>query len=290
VATRDDMGVGSMAEGDRARAHSVREGRLRGGLPYLALGRGPALVVLPGLEPEHVNPTGLARRWELKRRGPLAEHFTVYVVRRPPGLPLGCTMSDLAALHAEALREELGGGAFALIGESTGGSIGLQLAVDHPGLVRRLVLISSACRLSEPGRAVQRKQATWTTAGRPRRALAATAPALAASAPGARALRILLWLVAPVQSPRDPADLLRMIAAEDAFDVEPDLARVTAPTLVIGGDRDGYYSVDLFRRTARGVAEGTLRIYPGTGHGASISRRATEDALAFLLADSRPRG
>lgn len=52
---------------------------------------------------------------------------------------------------------------------------------------------------------------------------------------------VVLWLVGPLVAPLDPTDLVRkidvvrMIAAEDAFDVEADLSLVIAPTLVLGG-------------------------------------------------------
>jgi hypothetical protein len=65
----------------------VREGTLHGGLPYLAVGQGPPLVVFVGLTAEHANTTGLARRLELQTLKPMARHFTVYAVNRRPGLP-----------------------------------------------------------------------------------------------------------------------------------------------------------------------------------------------------------
>ena len=45
----------------RGGGQSVREGTLCGGLPYLAVGAGPPLVVFSGLTAEHANPTGLGR-------------------------------------------------------------------------------------------------------------------------------------------------------------------------------------------------------------------------------------
>jgi hypothetical protein len=67
----------------------VREGTLHGGLPYLAVGQGPPLVVFVGLTAEHANTTGLARRLELQTLKPMARHFTVYAVNRRPGLHRG---------------------------------------------------------------------------------------------------------------------------------------------------------------------------------------------------------
>jgi hypothetical protein len=48
----------------------VREGTLAGGLPFLALGTGPPLVVFSGWTPAHANPTGIGRWLEAKTLGP----------------------------------------------------------------------------------------------------------------------------------------------------------------------------------------------------------------------------
>jgi pimeloyl-ACP methyl ester carboxylesterase len=268
--------------GEQHASVTVEEGSLRGGLPYLRLGRGPVLVDLPGLEPRHANPTGPARALQLRQLAPLAEHFEVWAVRRPPGLRAGTTMADLAAIHAEAMADRFGE-PVRVLGTSTGASIALQLAADHPAAVRRLVLLAGASRLSEAGRAVQRRVATRTVLGDHRRAWAATAPVLTPNPAGKAALAAMMWLTGPAMAPDDPADMLRMIEAEDAFDVTARLHLVRAPTLVIGGARDGYYGAELFRRTAAGIPGARLVLHPRKGHaGVTMSRRALQIADRFL--------
>jgi hypothetical protein len=88
---------------------SVREGRLHGDLPYLAVGKGPPLVAFSGLSAEHANPTGLARWVELQTLKPMARHFTVYAVNRKPRLPAGSTTADLAGHYADAIAREFSG-------------------------------------------------------------------------------------------------------------------------------------------------------------------------------------
>lgn len=261
---------------------AVREGTLHGGLPFLAQGRGPVVVVLMGLKPENHNPRGLARTWELREWSELAEHRTVYLVRRRPGLPVGCTMADLAAELAGGLAHEFGH-PVDVIGVSTGGSVALQLAIDHPEAVRRLVLLASAGRLSDAGRQVQRAYAARTAAGEHRAAGRTEARALTASTWSAHVVGGLLWLVGPLMAPHDPADLVRTVAAEDTFDVMADLHRIAAPTLVIGGARDGFYGAALFEQTAAGIPSGVLRLHPTRGHsGTAMSRTAKRLAASFL--------
>ena len=82
----------------------------------------------------------------------------------------------------------------------------------------------------------------------------------------------------------DPSDMLTMIAAEDSFDVEPELSRVQAPTLVLGGTADPFYSDDLFRRTADGIPRGRVVLFPGKGHlYVAGSKVPAAIALGFLL-------
>ncbi|WP_211489884.1 alpha/beta fold hydrolase [Georgenia thermotolerans] len=260
----------------------VHEGVLHGGLPYLRLGAGPVLVVLPGLESENANPVGGARALEVRRLRPFARRFTLHVVRRPPGLPAGATMVDLADLHAAALAAEFGE-PVDVHATSTGGSVALQLAVDHPQAVRRLVLVSAACRLSEAGRAAQRRLAAGVLRGDLRRTYADLGRLMGGSWLATRAVGAAMWLAGPAMAPADPADLLRTIAAEDAFDVCPRLGEVRAPTLVVAGARDGYYGPELFRRTAAGIPLSQLRLYPRMGHmGPVMSRRARADVFRFL--------
>ena len=128
----------------------VREGTLHGGLPYLAVGQGPPLVVFSGLTAEHANPTGLARWFDVQTLKPMARHFTVYAVNRKPGLAAGSTIEDLAGDYAQAIAQEFSG-PVCVEGISTGGSVAQQFAIDHPQLVRRLVLTATASGRAGPG-------------------------------------------------------------------------------------------------------------------------------------------
>jgi pimeloyl-ACP methyl ester carboxylesterase len=245
--------------------------------------------VFSGLSAEHANPTGLARRFELQTLEPLARHFTVYVVNRKPGLPAGSTVKDLAGHYAEAIAQEFPG-PVCVEGISTGGSIAQQLAIDHPHLVRRLVLAATACRLSPYGREVQRRFAELVKESRPRRAYATLGPTLAATAAGGRAFAVLMWLFGGSQSVDDPSDMLVTVAAEDVFDASSQLHRITAPTLLVAGGRDRYYSPELFRQTAERIPNSRLRLYPDKGHAGVLTHKpAIREIVAFLRADDQPR-
>jgi pimeloyl-ACP methyl ester carboxylesterase len=265
---------------------TVTEGRLSTGLPYLKLGHGPPLVVASGLTSEHTNPTGVWRRMSLSWARPFAEHFTVYLVNRRPGLPPDVTMTDIAADYAGAIEHDIGRPAL-VHGTSTGGSVALQLAVDRPELISRLVLAAAACRLSERGRRVMAEVARLTREGDPRRATALIM-GTGTTGPVSYLVRGLGWAAAGSFAVHDPSDMLITIAAEDSFDAEPRLSRVQAPTLVLGGSADGFYSAELFRRTAAGIQQGRAVILPGRSHAHVAASKVTAGiALGFLIAGDR---
>ena len=261
---------------------AVTEGSLSPGLPYLRLGDGPPLVMASALTPDNANPTGAWRRMSISRAAPFADHFTVYLVNRKIGLAPKSTMADIAGDYARAIENDIGQPVM-LHGTSVGGSMALQLAIDHPQLVRRLVLNSAACRGSPRGRQANAELARLTKTGDHRRAWA-----LATEMLPAHHLRLpahgLGWLIGPIMAPKDPSDMLITIEAGNAFDAEPDLHRVQAPTLVLGGSADQFNSEDLFRRTAAGIPNGRVVIFPGKGHlYVAASKAAASTALGFLL-------
>jgi pimeloyl-ACP methyl ester carboxylesterase len=259
-------------------------GHFRCGLPYNRTGDGPrTLLVLQGLLPENKPQPG----WSVRMYRFLGREYTVYTVLRRPGLPQGYTLRDMAAEYATLVRDELGGGPVDVIGVSTGGSIAQHLAADHPESVRRLVIHSSAHALSRPARRLQllvrdlALRGDWVGVWRlfvdavfPRHGLAG-----AFRRPMVELSARLLGLL---DARSDPSDLAVTIMAEDEHAFRDRLGEIAAPTLVIAGAEDPFYTVDLFRETAEGIPGARLVLYPGMGHpatGAAFRR----EVLGFLL-------
>lgn len=260
----------------------VSTGFLWGDTPYLRIGTGPPLVMVMWLTPDHSIPTGWERRMALSSAMPFARHFTVYSVNRKRGLKPGESMSDIAGHLAEALENDLGE-PVRLQGTSTGGAVALQLAIDRPDLVRRLVLVASAYRLGPRGKALQAEVAAIYREGRKEDAWAHLMTSLM-PAPLRGPMRPIARLATRSMVPADPGDVLATLEAEDAFDVRADLPRITAPTLVVGGTKDPFYPQQLFEETAREVADGRAHIFAGWGHGRVTQSTASRNlALGFLL-------
>jgi pimeloyl-ACP methyl ester carboxylesterase len=82
-------------------------------------------------------------------------------------------------------------------------------------------------------------------------------------------------------APKDPSDLIVTIEAEYNHNFKARLAQITAPTLVIAGDKDPFYTETLFRETAEGIPNAKLILYKGMGHPA-FGKQFHRDVLLFL--------
>jgi pimeloyl-ACP methyl ester carboxylesterase len=236
-----------------------------GPLPALAGGEGPPLLYLGGLLPVAGVDPSLARRSAEFSVRPFREIRRVIYTNRRPGLPRGMTFADLAAEHAAAI-VALDRGPVDVLGVSTGGSIAQQLAADHPATVRRLVLVSTGCRLSAETRRMQARVAQDVRDGKREEAFAAMAVGVAFPR-GEPLARFLAPLTAPLaRHVGDLSDLATTIEAEDTFDLARCERAITAPTLIVAGARDRFYPAALLEETQRLIPGSVLLRIPRRGH------------------------
>ncbi|MBN1629075.1 MAG: alpha/beta fold hydrolase [Thermoleophilia bacterium] len=255
------------------------------GLPYNRQGDGSrGAVIFPGLSFENRPLKGMEIRVTFGFFKTLVPEYTLYALGRKQGLPVGYTMVDMAADYAAVIAHEFVG-PVDVIGTSTGGSLALQFAADHGDLVRRLVVHSAAYRLGPAGREAQLRVRDFV---RDRRWREAWAELLGFTLGPSwyRGPAVMVGSVLMARSaPDDPSDLVVTIEAEDAFDLHDRLAEISAPTLVIAGDEDPFYTEELFRETARGIPGAKLVLYPGMGHPAQ-GKPFGREVRQFLLGGS----
>jgi pimeloyl-ACP methyl ester carboxylesterase len=256
-------------------------------LPRNQFGRGPGrLVVFQGMQFENRPLSGLPLRFLRSLYRPLEADYTIDVVTRKPSLPEGYSLRDMSNDYATMIREEFGD-PVDLIGLSTGGLIAQHLAADHPELVRRLVLHSSAHRLSDEAKQLQMRVGDRVRARRWRAAYAELFAFMAARGGAVgRMAKVAGWLASPlggvlIGRAADPSDLWVTYEASNRHDFKGRLAEIEAPTLVAAGDRDPFYTPALFRETAEGIPNARLVLYEGVGHPAS-GKRFARDLLSFL--------
>jgi pimeloyl-ACP methyl ester carboxylesterase len=164
-----------------------------------------------------------------------------------------------------AIIEQLGLGPVDVVGHSDGANIGLLLARDHPGLVRRLVI--SGANLRAKGSAEELQQRSQWSAERK----AEKVRELAAKLPP--------WFRTDYASASPDGDGHYMTMLAKCYDLwtQPvvmeasDLKKISAPVLVMAGDHD-FTSIEENAEIFRGLPHGRLMIFPKTGHGTFIER------------------
>jgi pimeloyl-ACP methyl ester carboxylesterase len=263
---------------------SAKSGYSHNGLPYKRSGHGPRpLVIVQGLTFEHTPQAIMLMMYKF-----LENDYTLYGVLRKPQPPHGYTLGDMADDCAVMIREEFGG-PVDVLGLSTGGSIVQHLAADHPDLVRRLIIHSSAHTLNAMAKTMQLEIGRLAQQGQWRKAWAILIRAVLPQTGIAKWLSLpLVWLSATLLSlnaPKDPSDVVVTVEAEDKFAFKDRLAEIAAPTLVAAGGSDPFYTPALFRETAEGIPNGKLCLYENKGHPAG-GKQFRRDVLAFLRGES----
>lgn len=238
-------------------------------------GDGPPLLLLAGQANNH--------HWWDAVRPDFAAYRTVSLDWRGTGVsadgPGDFTTRSLAD-DVAAVLDALGVETADVYGTSMGGRVAQWLAVDHPGRVRRLVL---GCTTPGGPHAVERSQEV-----RRRLAVAETAAAREAVAdlmysPGWRSTHPGPYstLGDPDMSAVSARRHLRASARHDAYD---QLARITAPTLVLHGTDDDFAPVVNAELLAGRIPGATVRLFAGARHAYFEECRpeASRTVLEFL--------
>jgi proline iminopeptidase len=240
-------------------------------LHYEIDGDGPPCLVLHG---------GLGLDHVLYRRtlGPLtATRQAVFYDHRANGRSTGAaagtiTMEQLAD-DAAALAAALGFDRCAVLGHSYGGFVAQELALRHPGLVERLVLVSTT-----PGQRGSTEDPDAEQGPPPPREfveMASTIPATDAELEaGMTALLPFYFHRTPIEDvlPLAAGTIHRVDALVRGFEVLATwssydrLPGVTAPTLVLAGRHDVITSPPQSERIASQIPDATRAVLDHSGH------------------------
>ena len=266
-------------------------GTFANGMAYLRWGTGPrAMLWIPGGPGSFIPTGGLPRRMAHSWTRPFVElGYTVWWVTRKQGMPERYSFADMADDYGQLIADEFDGKVEAVVGMSTGGQIGFYLAARHPDRFEHIVILVAGFQDSERGKRLLLPMATLLSEGRTGEAMASMLTDTYPSWP--RGLHRVLGevmgrLMYGAMPPSFRSDVMVEARAELACDARDVLAGIRVPVLLVCGDRDPYYSAEVYEETARLIPDCTLRMYEGIGHEGVISdQRFLPDVLDFV----RPR-
>lgn len=220
----------------------------RNTLQFFKFGKGSrTFVIIPGLSLKSVM---LSADAVVEAYQPFAEDYTVYLFDRSLHLHQGYTIDDMAEDTAEAL-SELGLKDICLFGASQGGMIAQRIAINHPSLVKRMVLGSTAPCLSQ----TSCQLLTEWIASAHRRDVVALNHSLFAHLYSEQTLNLLGDNLSQLEQDGTNEEMARFEILASAclgFNTQNELSLIKCPTLVIGAQNDrvlgGEASVELSKR------------------------------------------
>ncbi len=234
-------------------------------LRYEVRGRGEPLLLLHGMG-------GSGADWEHAGREQLEKEYMLIIPdARGHGRstnPGGAFRHAQLAADALGLLDHLGVQRCKAIGMSMGGNTLLHLATEARDRIEAMVLVSATMSFPEQARAIMRQ--------------------VVVEAPPAeeweRMRKIHLHgddqIIAIWQAQRDLGD-----SHDDMAFSTDDLSHITARTLIVYGDRDPLYPVEMGVHMYRAIHHAALWVVPGGGHGPIFVDAAplfARTALEFL--------
>ena len=261
----------------------TKAGYLNCGIPYCRLGHGPRpLVVFQGLMFENKPPAGMMSSMYKF----LADEYTIHVVLRKPGLPQGTSMKDMADAYARMIREEFGG--------RGGCDRRLDGWIDRPALCRRPPRLGAEAgdpfERAHTERGAKALQMQWARLAQERKWIQAYVLLIGSVFPQSGYKKILskpvVWLAALMMggltAPKVPNDLVVTVEAEDRHNFRDRLGEIQAPTLVIAGVEDPFYTEISCPRD--GGRHPPCKADPLRGDGAPSFGEAVPEGCAGFLA------
>lgn len=248
---------------------------------WFEVGRGEPLILIHGLADDH-------RAWRRALPGLMLRHRVVlYDLRGHGGTSLGRPDGTLKQLGADlaSLMDSIGVDSAHIAGFSLGGTVAMRVAIDHPERVHRLVLVATSSRVGRTAADWYRQRGDMVERDDPE--LRVTLDRDAADVYAESPSKLEEGLLIRRQSTSDPrgyGNACAAMAALSSAPLDPELGRISAPTLVVASELDRHCPPKAAEIIAAGIKGSRLEVIPGAGHPIPVEKpRELADAInAFL--------
>lgn len=234
-------------------------------IDYISFGIGHKhLIMIPGLGEGLTTVKGTAVPMALMYRK-LAKDFRIHVFSRRTEMPSVFSTRDMAEDTYYAM-QQLGIGSANIIGVSLGGMIAQHLAIDHPDAVEKLILcVTLPC----PNPVLVNCLTQWQGMAK-RKNFKGILVDTALNSYTDSYLRKTLWfykLFAGLFRSKYADRFVTMAEAGITHTALSGLARITCPTLILGGRQDKIVTGEASEQLHRLIPNSTLYMYEDYGHG-----------------------
>ncbi len=248
---------------------------------WFEVGRGEPLVLIHGLADDH-------RAWHRTLPDLVLRHrVLMYDLRGHGETSLGRPDGTLTQLATDlaSLMKSIGVGNADVAGFSLGGTIAMRTAIDHPELVKRLVLVATSSRVGRTAADWYRLRVEMVEHEDPE--LRATLDRDTADVYAQAHSELDAGLLIRRQSTADPrgyGNACAAMAALNAAPLDPELARISAPTLIVASELDRHCPPKAAEIIAAGIKGSRVEVVAGAGHPIPVekARELAASMNAFL--------
>lgn len=251
-------------------------------MDYFTFGNGrKMLVMLPGLSIQSVLSAADAVEDAYKV---FCDEFTIYLFDRRKNLPSEYSIHDMAKDTATVIKD-IGLRDIYLFGASQGGMIAMEIALGHPGLVKKLLLGSTSSHISEEGFSVFDN---WIRLAKERNGegLYMNFGEKVYPEDVFETIKTGFIQISKTVTEEDFSRFIVLAESLRNFNITEELPKITCPTLVIGSKTDnvlGGQASEIIAAHLTGSPDCELYMYDGYGHAAyDCAPDYTERLLKFL--------
>ena len=232
---------------------------------YITFGKGEkTLIIIPGVGDGLKTVKGMALPFAFLYHE-LAKDFKVYVFSRPVNLKADATTEDMAESLYNAMTE-LYLSKVSVIGVSQGGMIAQYLALNHPDIVEKLILVVT---LSRPNLTVTSVIDSWIEMAKKGdyKGIMLSTAELSYTPKKVKQSRLTYGLIGSVGKPKNFDRFLIQAKSCISHDVYERLDEIKCPALIIGGTDDKIVTGEASKEIAERIQGSELYMYEGLGHG-----------------------